>query len=553
MFIRMAKLSFLSFFLLFLPLLACTARLPDGRPHANVLHPPGIPLVPLENFGALVISRNGTELPPYNKTYWFDQLIDHTNPSLGTFKQRYWHTYEFYEPGYSGYLTNQTINGLIAQQQNGSTIVLEHRFYGLSNPYPDLTVKSFRVHTIQQAIEDLAYFANNVVLPMPGGNQVTPDKAPWILIGGSYSGALTSWTMVDKPGLFWAGYASSAVVQAILDFWEYFEPIRLNMPANCSADVQAVIDYVDKTFTSKNTAAIQQFKQSFGLANLTHLDDVAGALRNNLWDWQALQPTTGPGGQFFKFCDALEVKNGISASAGGWGLDHALTAWGSYFKNSYYQTLCGTVDAQTCLGTYDSTATYYTNTSIDNSNRSWFWIVCNEVGFLQEAAPRGYPTLVSRLIQPPYDLRQCQLMFPDAFHSTPPSPAIQTTNEDYEGWNVNLDRIFFANGQRDPWKDATVSATRHTVKSTSQQPIYIGDGYHCSDLKAAAGKVDATVNAVQVAALGYFKTWLAEWKPNPSAYTAPNTVAVSAGISADVPTYDGPSKPVNAFFRPVGP
>jgi hypothetical protein len=77
----------------------------------------------------------------------------------------------------------------IAQQQNGTTIVLEHRFYGLSNPLPDLSVKSFRLHTIQQAIDDFEYFAKNVNLPMPGGDSITPDKAPWILIGGSYSGA----------------------------------------------------------------------------------------------------------------------------------------------------------------------------------------------------------------------------------------------------------------------------------------------------------------------------------------------------------------------------
>ena len=98
--------------------------------------------------------------------------------------------------GYSGYLNNHTLNGLVADQQNGATVVLEHRFYGLSNPFPDLSSQSFRVHTIQQAIDDLEYFAKNVKLPMPGGDEVAPGKAPWILIGGSYSGALTSWTMV---------------------------------------------------------------------------------------------------------------------------------------------------------------------------------------------------------------------------------------------------------------------------------------------------------------------------------------------------------------------
>ena len=74
------------------------ARTPDGRAHANIPPRPSMPVVvPPE--GAPVTSRNGTTLPPYNTTYYFDQLIDHSNPSLGTFQQRYWHTYEFYEKG----------------------------------------------------------------------------------------------------------------------------------------------------------------------------------------------------------------------------------------------------------------------------------------------------------------------------------------------------------------------------------------------------------------------------------------------------------------------
>ncbi len=49
------------------------------------------------------------------------------------------------------------------------------------------------------------------------------------------------------------------------------------MPANCSADVQAVISRVDKTFLIGNATAIQAMKENFGLGNMTHLDDVAGA------------------------------------------------------------------------------------------------------------------------------------------------------------------------------------------------------------------------------------------------------------------------------------
>lgn len=68
-------------------------ELPDGRTHANL---PPAPLMPSPDFSASriagggqpVLSRNLTELPPYNTPYWFDQLVDHGNPSRGTFKQR---------------------------------------------------------------------------------------------------------------------------------------------------------------------------------------------------------------------------------------------------------------------------------------------------------------------------------------------------------------------------------------------------------------------------------------------------------------------------------
>jgi len=74
----------------------------------------------------------------------FQQLIDHANPSLGTFPQRFWWSNEFYAgpgspvvfftPGeaaadqYTGYLTNRTITGIFAQAIGGAGVMLEHRY-----------------------------------------------------------------------------------------------------------------------------------------------------------------------------------------------------------------------------------------------------------------------------------------------------------------------------------------------------------------------------------------------------------------------------------------
>ncbi|KAI0058076.1 peptidase S28 [Artomyces pyxidatus] len=459
--------------------------------------------------------------------YTFDQLIDHTNPSLGTFKQRYWMDWEFYKPGgpivlntpgeenaedYTGYLTNETIVGQIAQQQHGASIVIEHRYYGDSNPYSDLSVASLKYHTIPQAIDDLVYFAQTAKLPMPGGDAVQPGKAPWILVGGSYSGALTAFTMVNAPDVFYAGYASSAVVESIVDFWGYFEVVRQFMPANCSADVEAAITYIDSIANSTNTTAIAALKNSFGVGNLSHIDDFTGALRYDLFNWQSLQPDSG-GAVFYDFCDAIEVKNGKSAPAAGWGAEHAIAAWGNYWRTTAYANYCGTDNAEDCLGTYDANSDYYTSTTLDNSNRSWLWIVCNYMGFFQDSAPVGQPTIVSRLTVPSGDERQCQDMFAAAF-STPPVPEADETNTAYDGWNLQVDRLFFANGKRDPWRFATVSSDLVSIASTSTQPIAEGDGFHCSDMIADYGQMDPTILSVQKAGLANMKTWLASWKPS---------------------------------------
>jgi hypothetical protein len=70
---------------------------------------------------------------------------------------------------------------------------------------------------------------------------------------------------------------------------------------------------------------------------------------------------------------------------------------------------------------YNLTQSYWTDTTIDNSQRSLLWIVydlhlylvfvltslllprCNEVGFLLEGPPDSVSAIVSRLIQPIYD------------------------------------------------------------------------------------------------------------------------------------------------------
>ncbi|KDQ15604.1 hypothetical protein BOTBODRAFT_624461 [Botryobasidium botryosum FD-172 SS1] len=476
--------------------------------------------------------KRGVQLPPHNTVYTFDQFIDHQtercppftgNPSLGTFKERYFFSYEFYEKGramllvipgeeslanrYETYVTNQTIYGAIAQATKGAVVVLEHRFFGQSNPYPNLSEESLRFLTLEQVIDDLVHFAWTAVLPMPGGESVGADTTAWLLMGGSYAGALVNWAMNTRPGFFWAGYSSSGVIEVISNYWRYWEPIRLYMPRNCSADVQRVIRHVDRIFTSGSQDEVYALKARFGMPDVTHLDDHV-QVTMPFFSWQSRSPSSRRN-DFTRFCDALEVKDGVTASENGWGLKHAVRAFGEYMRT------VSLPHRAACLSTYTRTASW-TDTAVDNSHRSWNWLLY--FPFTRVGAPYPSPTLVSRLITPTYYNRQCSNWFPKTFPtSTSAEPRTWDVNAKYGGWNLTAPRVFFVNGKRDPWREATVSSDLLTdLPSINDSErggplIVLHDGYHCNDIRMK-NAIDPSIARVHYIALQYFKKWVEDYQ-----------------------------------------
>jgi hypothetical protein len=219
----------------------------------------------------------------------FDQLISHSDPSLGTFKQRYWYGTEFWKgPGSPIYLVtpgeqsgegfNRTwlgsarLSGLMANQTGGAVVILEHRYWGGSSPYELLTAQNLTHLTLENSLKDLTYFAKNFVPPFDTSGQSSADKAPWVFVGGSYAGALAGWLAALEPGTFWAYYGSSGVVEAIGDFWQYFVPVQEATPKNCSADVGAVVNYVDLVLSFGSKKAKQELKEKFLLGDLEDAD-----------------------------------------------------------------------------------------------------------------------------------------------------------------------------------------------------------------------------------------------------------------------------------------
>lgn len=104
----------------------------------------------------------------------------------------------------------------VAQHFNAAFYVLEHRYYGHSQPKPDWTTKNLELLNVNQALADL----NNFIIETNKTiNQEKGEKnRKWITIGGSYPGALSAWFKHEYPETAFAAWSSSGVINPAMNY-----------------------------------------------------------------------------------------------------------------------------------------------------------------------------------------------------------------------------------------------------------------------------------------------------------------------------------------------
>ncbi|KAF1961954.1 hypothetical protein CC80DRAFT_401871 [Byssothecium circinans] len=498
---------------------------------------------PIEDDDTQLLGGNGT-----NGWGTFDQLIDHSNPSLGTFKQRFWFGSQYWKgtgspiilvnPGEQPadgfnvtYTAAARLTGLMAQKVGGAVVIMEHRYWGESSPFDELTVENLEYLTLENSIKDLTYFAKNFDAPFDKNGTTDPKKTPWVFGGGSYSGALAGWTAVKDPGVFWAYYGTSGVVESVSDFWMYFEPVREATPANCTADQVAVINYIDGVLLNGTAAQKKALKDKFKLGDLEDTD-FGGAIENGPWTWQGTQfysESTVGFNAYYRFCDYIEnvPPNSTNQVPGpeGVGVEKALEGYAKWFTEISLPGYCEGYGYDEFNGTYNTECFKYLNK--DNAfykdltvespvNRQWMWMLCNEpFEYWQNGAPKDTPSLVSRLVNNEYYHTQCANMFGSGYGLVE-GKTVDQLNEWTGGWfATNTTRLMYANGQYDPWLPATVSAKQRPggpLESTPQLPVrVIPGGMHCSDLYGPNWAVNEGVKAIADAEVEQMAAWVKEF------------------------------------------
>lgn len=351
------------------------------------------------------ITPEYVELPIDNFAASKDQKISYE----GTFFNRYWVTQSAYRPGAPVFVYDvgegdaepnalfrlQNTTSFFKQlvdQYNGIGIVWEHRFYGNSSPTPiDINTppEAFRYLTTEQSLADVDRFAKQFSRKNINYT-LTPDKTPWVFVGGSYPGMRAAFMRNMYPDTIYASYASSAPVQASVDQSFYFEPVWRGMNkygfGNCTRDIQAAVRYMDHIMDTNQTAAAQLKTQFLGLgaANNSHAT-FADALSTIFSLWQAYGVEGGTLG-LRKFCDWIEqdtdtMRPTIAGSDGlakNKGAKYVVDRWASFpfftqGVNQYLETNCsGRAGVQ---GDCNLNLAF-----MDPASISWTWQYCTQWG-----------------------------------------------------------------------------------------------------------------------------------------------------------------------------
>ncbi|KZT61024.1 hypothetical protein CALCODRAFT_491674 [Calocera cornea HHB12733] len=400
-------------------------------------------------------------------------------------------------------------------------------------PVQNLSTDSLRWLTNAQSAADSARFMQHV--RFPGVHEdVGALRRPWIYYGGSYGGARAAHMRLLYPDLVWAAIASSAVTNAEINNYEYFEIIADYADPHCISTLRHAIAAIDSSLSSPWRAPF--IKSLFGLSPLSNAD-FAAVLMGPLGAWQGKNwdPEAARGGERWDaFCERLTT--GVGKGTGRLAVWRALRNYAKYIKDveiascpegmsveevsspipihrpaAPYSAFCMLTRPQ-CLGTSDPTK--FQNTSLSETWRAWTFQVCTEWGYFMAAPP--YASIVSQYLQVDYTAANCQAAFPNGDRFIIPAwPNVTVVNE-LGSYGIAAERLALIDGEWDPWRPRTPHSLHAPIRNdTVSQPFkLIPTGVHHYDENGLANlaKEPAHIQKIHHEEIAFVKAWLAEWE-----------------------------------------
>ncbi|XP_074561075.1 putative serine protease EDA2 [Curcuma longa] len=423
------------------------------------------------------------------KEHWFNQTLDHFSiAGHHKFQQRYYEFLDHYQapkgPVFLVVCGEETCDGIyrsyiavLAKKFGAALVSLEHRYYGKSSPFNNLTTRNLRFLSSKQALFDMAVFRQYYQEHLNAKYSVA--ESPWFVIGLSYAGALSAWFHLKFPHLTCGSLASSAAIHMVYNFADYDLQIGRSVGPECKAVLQEITNLAEKKLQDdgksvKNLLGAPKINDDYLLCLLA---DAAGS---------AIQEGS-PDELCYPLIDAK--KNGTNL----------LEVYSTYIKNNF-------LGSYSSLELYDPE--YYKNTTPggNSANRLWWFQLCTEFGNFQ-VAPKS-DAIRSARIDLRWHLDFCKNMFGSVYHK------INMTNVYYGGKNISGTKIIFTNGSQDPW----LGASKQT--SSKDLPTYLIKCHNCAHGFDLAGcppsasnvkeKCEEAVHAVRQKIIKHMELWLSQ-------------------------------------------
>lgn len=431
--------------------------------------------------------ENKTSLIPIKSIYQanFNQLIDHNNPSLGQFSQRYYidESYGpdndapvfFYICGEST-CTERALNGAIrtyAQKHHAKLVALEHRYYGQSLPFNSFSAKALRYLSTEAALDDLAYFQRKI-------SSTNNWDGKWVAFGGSYPGSLSAYYRLKYPYLVVGSLASSAPVLAKEDFIEYDAHVTKVAGPQCANQIRQTVSEIEASLNNPN-----EFQRIKALFQATEVKDSV--------DFLYLIADIGASavqyGMRDDFCNSLN------------STESPLEGYANFAKRLYDLFGVSAVEMTVQSALSEDPDDYPNRVGM----RQWYYQSCKEYGYWQNAHPDPEKTTRSSLINLDYHQRVCQRLF----GINEPAKTAELNNTFYFPLMSDLvSRIYFTNGENDPWSTLSLTVNNGNAGNTNLSYYLIKGAAHCDDLRTPSTKDSNALKNARKTMESLLEEWL---------------------------------------------
>lgn len=412
-------------------------------------------------------SSKATRLPAWHE---ITQRVDHFNPrDTRTWSMRYISNDEFFQEGGPIFIflggewqisTSRLRTGQIfdmAEQHNGYMFYTEHRYYGYSYPTENMSTENLRYLSLDQAIADVAYFIQYVRENIQG---LANSKV--VVIGGSYSASMATWIRFKYPHLINVGYASSAPVRAVADFYEYYEVVGYNIglvSQQCLDTISEGISQLEGRLETEDGIA----EMSERLYTCTPIQNKE-PFRSFLFNIVIAEIFAG----LVQYAGPTSIQDDCNQLLGyaGDSLDKLIAYVRAYYGND-------------CIGDYDEFIRLYS--AVENTNdawRPWLYQTCTEYGYYQTTTSNYQP--FGDTFGLDFFVNMCTDLFGEDFGSEILDIGVIRTNIFYGSLTPEITKVVSVHGTVDPWHALGILEDLNPLAPA----ILINGTSHCADLNS---------------------------------------------------------------------